>query len=58
MFQYNGDTLAPILNAKVPNEVAVEKNVTPSLWAFQESSGLPTQTPYSVSYLQSDIRRF
>ena len=52
-FQYNGGANS---NGKIPNEVTAEKNVTSSLWVFQELSGdLPTPTPYSVSCLHSLI---
>ena len=63
LFQYNGGALTPNSNAKVPNEVTAEKNVTSSssLWVFQELSGdvssTPSPTPYSVSYLYNPITR-
>ena len=55
MFWYNGGTLAPNSNAKVPNEVIPEKNITSSssLWVFQELSGnLPVYDPRVLALIE------
>jgi hypothetical protein len=53
---YNGGALATNSNAKIPNEVtlAAEKNVTSSLWVFQELKSPDSNSLQRELSLQSD----